>query len=360
MKILYGVMGYGRGHATRTAAVLPALAADHEIKVVGGVDAYEYLNPLFEDVEQIPTIGYAYGSEGRISVANTLLRNARPMTDLLLAKGAGSRRLDEIIRSWQPDVIISDSEGWTHRAAKRWGIPRISFDHVGIMAYCRPPLPAADWWLGHRDALGYRLLMGWPDRVLVSSFYPALPHDPRVEVIGPLLRDAVYKAKASQGDYLMAYFNKGQHQYSDRLEVELRKLSMPVRVYGTGREGSVGQLEYRPPSIDGFIADLAGAQAVLATAGHQLISEALYFAKPLYLLPEDCFEQRLNAYMVQRMGVGVRGDLVSLNADRLEDFLANVAGYAQRAGACRNDGREQALATLQRFLTELSPAAIAV
>jgi uncharacterized protein (TIGR00661 family) len=172
-------------------------------------------------------------------------------------------------------------------------------------------------------------------------------------VIGPLLRDAVYAAKPKQGDYLMAYFNKGVHQYSDRVEAELRKLAMPVRVYGTGRAGGVDQLEYRPPSIEGFIEDLAGARAVLATAGHQLISEALHFGKPLYLLPEDCFEQRLNAYMVQRMGVGVRGDLASLSADRLEDFFANVDGYGRRAQANKSDGRVQAQAALRRFLVEL-------
>ncbi|MDX1498196.1 MAG: glycosyltransferase family protein [Salinisphaeraceae bacterium] len=359
MRILYGVMGYGRGHATRVAAVLPELLKDHEIHVVGGIDAYEYLSKQFDNGEQIPTIGYAYGEDGRISVRNTMLRNAAPMTDLLLGKGPGSRRMDEIIGDWRPDVIISDSEGWTHRAARRWGIPRISFDHVGVMAYCRPPLPAPDWWLGHRDALGYRMLMGWPDRVLVSSFYPALPRGPEVEVIGPLLRDPVYAAKPKQGDYLMAYFNKGLHQYNDRIEAELSSLPFPVRVYGTGREGSRGSIEYFPPSVEGFINDLAGSRAVLTTSGHQLLSESIHFGKPVYTLPEDCFEQRLNAYMVQRMGIGVKDDFDTLSAGRIEEFLENSDVYAKRAKAVHTDGRTEALSSLKRYLGEFETAGAA-
>ncbi|MBN2447789.1 MAG: hypothetical protein JXO22_13745, partial [Phycisphaerae bacterium] len=44
MRIAYGVMGYGRGHATRTAAVLPTLMRRHDVLVLGGRDAYAALS----------------------------------------------------------------------------------------------------------------------------------------------------------------------------------------------------------------------------------------------------------------------------------------------------------------------------
>jgi len=69
MRIAYGVMGYGRGHAMRTGTVLPALMAEHEITVFAGSDAYEVLAPQFPTV-RIPTIGYAYN--GRTGGSNLI------------------------------------------------------------------------------------------------------------------------------------------------------------------------------------------------------------------------------------------------------------------------------------------------
>src|SRR5882724_8022191 len=63
LRIAWGVMGYGRGHAMRTMSVLPTLMREHEITVFAGGDAYEVLAPLFPTV-RIPTIGYRYNASG--------------------------------------------------------------------------------------------------------------------------------------------------------------------------------------------------------------------------------------------------------------------------------------------------------
>ena len=75
MRIAYGVMGYGRGHAMRTMSVLPALMREHEITVYAGGDAHAVLAPLFPTVH-IPTIGYVYDEQGRHSVPKTVRRGA--------------------------------------------------------------------------------------------------------------------------------------------------------------------------------------------------------------------------------------------------------------------------------------------
>ncbi len=354
MKIIYGVMGYGRGHAMRTAAVLPALMKTHDVLVLAGEDAYEMLHKRFPTVK-IPTIGYVYDQSGRISPPLTIRRNASPMTDLLLG-GAATRRVEQLIRDHQTDLVISDSEAWTHRAARRMGIPRISFDHVGIIAYCKPPLPREDWLLGHRDALGYLSLMGIPERILVSSFYPAIPRWAGTEVIGPLMRDEVLAQTASDGDYLMAYFNKGEHQYLPHVEAALKGLSIPVKVYGTTRRGRDGNLHYRPRANEAFVQDMAGCRAMLSTSGNQAMGEAIHFGKPVFVLPEDCFEQRLNAFMVERMGIGRRSSFADISSDQIEEFLLNENGYRANMDTHRRDGRREAVQTLHRFIAELSGA----
>lgn len=352
MRIAYGVMGYGRGHAMRTAAVLPNLLREHDVRVFAGVDAYQALADRFE-CEQIPVIGYQYGAEGRLSASLTLRRNAGLTADLLAA-GPVTRRVWERIDRFAPDLVISDSEAWTHRYARSRGIPRIGFDHVGIMAFCHCRFAPEDWWRGRRDALGYRAFMGEPDRVLVSSFYPAEPRSPGVRVVGPILRESVLAARPHRGDYLLAYLNKGTHQYTTALDTVLRASGENVVVYGTGRRGRDGRLSFKAPSHEGFVRDLAGAKGVVATAGNQLLGEAIYLGKPVLALPEDVVEQRLNARAVVDLGVGAQADLARPSLTDIGGFLANLDAYAAATRRHRRDGRGEASAALKRFLHELN------
>ncbi len=81
----------------------------------------------------------------------------------------------EIVEAFAPDIVISDAETWTHQVAASLKIPRIGFDHIGILAYCKPALDPLDRVKACLDSFCYRALMGQPDRILVSSFYDAAP-----------------------------------------------------------------------------------------------------------------------------------------------------------------------------------------
>jgi len=351
MRIAYGVMGYGRGHAMRTMAVLPSLQAEHEITVFAGGDAYEVLAPRFPTV-RIPTIGYQYNEAGRHSLRRTVTRNVAPLRDLLFG-GPGAEKVEQEMRARGIELVISDSEAWTHRAAQKLGLPRISFDHVGIIAYCQPHFPPDLWALGMRDAWGYRRLMSVPERILISSFYPATPAYPQVRIVGPMLRDEVLRETPSDGDTLLAYFNKGQHQYLPHVDRTLRELDCKVIVYGTALRGARENLEFRAPSVEGFVRDLANCRAVLSTAGNQLIGEAIHFGKPVLALPEAAFEQRLNACMIERMGVGQRGELMRLTPSDIDRFLGHEAWYRSNMRRHAGNGRAEAIAHLRAFIEDL-------
>src|SRR6202012_2485277 len=127
---------------------------------------------------------------------------------------------------------------WTHHAAARLGIPRVSFDHAGMLAHCRVRVPKG-WELERlRDATTYKLLMGQADRIIVSSFFHAKPQRPNVHCVGPLLRPELKRFTASDGDYLLAYFNRGRHQLSAALEAALQGLGVPIVMYGSGQTGT--------------------------------------------------------------------------------------------------------------------------
>jgi uncharacterized protein (TIGR00661 family) len=351
LHIAWGVMGYGRGHATRVRSVLPGILEHHDVTVFAGGDAYPVLAPLVPIV-RIPTLGYGYGRGGDVSVLGTFARNTACLSDLLL----GGHGLDSTVREFRArgiDMVISDSEAWTHRAAQRLRLPRISFDHVGVIAWCRPHFPAELWLRGRRDGWAYRQLMGQPDRTLITSFYPAEPVAKDTRVIGPVLREELRAAQPGVGDYLLAYFNRGRHQYTAALDLALRRLDVPVVVYGTPYRGHADNLEFRPPGNAEFIRDLAGCRAVIGTAGNQLIGEAIHFRKPILALPENVFEQQLNAHMVMHMGIGQRARLTTLTVGDVEDFLVGAEACRDRMPEHPANGRAEAVALLLQHIHDL-------
>lgn len=352
MRIAYGVFGYGRGHATRAAAVLKELTQRHETLVIAGGDAFDHLSQHYP-VYRIPTLGYAYSASARRSNYRTIRQNSWHVLDILF-RGPVSQQLTATLADFRPDVVISDAEPWTHRAARRLRIPRIGFDHFGILAHCRVPLPWADWFRSFRDVWIYRTLMGRPQRVVVSSFYSAPRRWDGVEVIGPLLREEVHGVQPSLGEHYLCYLNKGQHQLTLEVEQALRCIPAPVLVYGTERRGVSGNLDFRPPSSLPFIEDLARCRAVISTAGNQLVGEALHFGKPLLVMPEDCVEQRLNASAVERLGIGMRTSMWRISPGVIEKFLRRESELRAATSLLAIDGRADALRVIERFLNELS------
>lgn len=354
MKIAYGVMGYGRGHASRTSAVLPALMREHEVTVFAGGDAHALMRRHF-DVVEIPTLGYVYDRSGRQSLMKTISGNAAHAADLMFY-GQGMQQVEREFRRRGIDLVISDSEAWTHRVARRMRLPRISFDHVGIIAWCRPHFPDDLLLTGLRDGYGYRQLMGEPERILIASFYDAEPARPGVQLVGPILRDEVLGATPTRGEELLVYLNRGDAQWRPQFERALRELELPVRIYGTTQRGSLGNLQFCAIDTQGFVRDMAACRAVIATAGSQLIGEAIHLGKPILALPEDAFEQQLNARLVERMGIGLWRSQAQFCTADVEHFLADLGRYAENMKPYARNGRDEALLALRRFIEELHPS----
>src|SRR5215472_7754189 len=99
MRILYGVVGEGMGHATRSRVILDHLVArNHEVQIVVSGRAHDYLKKRFEGVKNIWGFQFVY--------ADNEVKNFR--TVLLNLKGAlaglpkNARQYLEIARSFRP------------------------------------------------------------------------------------------------------------------------------------------------------------------------------------------------------------------------------------------------------------------
>ncbi len=355
MRIVYGVHGYGQGHATRALTVLPDLTRRHQVLILAGGDAYEALRRDYP-VVRVPTLTYAYSKQtGRCSTWQTGKRNL-PMVLDWTVHGPTFRRIADLIKKHEAQCAISDAELWTHRVAARLGLPRIGFDHFGVLTYCRPAMSRFDRLLSLRDVLVYRLLMGKAHRIIVSSFYNAPSAYEGVRVVGPLLRSELLDFEARRGDHLLAYFNNGATLFSDAIEQALRALDCPVIIYGTSRRGRQGRLEFRPRGNRDFIEALASCRAVISTAGNQLVGEAIHYGKPMLVMPEDAVEQRVNAMAIEQLGIGMQVPRELLSEAVLRTFLDHEPDYVHNIRQHARDGKREALDEFERFFREVAEA----
>ena len=162
-----------------------------------------------------------------------------------------------------------------------------------------------------------------PDVSLVITFLFGDTRNDRTFLFPPILRRAVLETQPTRGDHILVYLTSGFESLLEQLETFPRERFL---VYGYDRNERHGPCQYRPFSRDGFLADLATAKAVIATAGFTLISEALYLKKPYCALPMNGqFEQQLNASMLAELGYGKNAQ--ELAPETIGDFLYRLPEY---------------------------------
>ncbi|MGQ0506274.1 MAG: MJ1255/VC2487 family glycosyltransferase [Myxococcaceae bacterium] len=348
MKILYGVVGEGMGHATRSRVLLDELSKHHEVHIVVSGRAQQYLEKRFENVHGIWGLTIAYEGNS-VRSWQTLLQNV---------KGAISgwpqnvRKYLELVEKFEPDVVISDFETFSYLFAKNHFLPVISVDNMQIINRCKHEPEVL---VGFEDS--YELtrsivkskLPGCFHYLITSYFYPTVRKE-RTTVLPSILRQEIIDAKSESGEHLLVYQTATSNTALPEL---LRKSGLPCRIYGIRREIKEdvveGNLTYRPFSEAEFINDLRTARGVIAGGGYTLMSEAVYLHKPMLSIPvEGQFEQVLNARYLEALGYGVYAK--QLGESVLTGFLARIPACAEALKGYEQDGNKKMIAALNEQL----------
>lgn len=349
MRIVYGVHGYGLGHSARATSLLPRLG-HHQVLLLAGGEACAALAPL-QPVTPLPSLERAYASH-RTSAFATAIRSGPTAVDAVLG-GPARRRVEDLVAAFKPHLVISDGEPFTHQAAARLAIPRIGFDHLGILAHCHVSAPPGrELHLAAARRL-YRLLMGEPERAVVASFYRAPVARAGVALVSALPRPDVVRARPRRGEYLLVQLDRARRPLSPRVLHVLREARIPCVVHGAHRDGADGLLRYRRAGAPTFVDDLAGCRAVLSTADDQIVGEALHLGKSVLAVPDDTTEQRLGGAALDASGAGRQVPAGALDLATLLSFLEAAELHAAAAGRAARCGTDAALAALDAFAREL-------
>jgi uncharacterized protein (TIGR00661 family) len=354
MRILYGVVGEGMGHAIRSRVVLEHLIArGHQIEIMASGRARDFLSARFADVNDIHGF-HLITRDNRVRKGQTLWSN--------ILKGLAGLPKNiaayfDLIEQFSPEAVISDFESWTYYYGKIHDLPVFSVDNMQVIHRCEHPpeiLAGARVDFELTKALVKSKLPMCRHYFITTFFHPVVRKE-RTSLYPPILRPEITGARVTQGEHLLVY------QTGNRYEALARVLAdngLECRVYGMRRdlvrETMEGCLRHRPFSETDFIDDLASARAVIASAGFTLMGESVFLKKPMLAMPiEGQFEQVLNARYLEYEGYGMSGE-DGLDAHRLGAFLERVPDYQASLEGFRHDGNHSLLSALDAHLA--SPA----
>ncbi|HSP79962.1 MAG TPA: MJ1255/VC2487 family glycosyltransferase [Myxococcaceae bacterium] len=345
MRILYGVVGEGMGHATRSRVLLEELTREHEVHIVVSGRAKDYLAQRFQNVRGIWGLTLAYEGNA-VSRWQTLLQN---LTGALKGWPHNVRQYLELVEEFRPDVVVSDFESFSYLFGRTHRLPVISVDNMQIINRCshEPALLAGfeDAFEGTR-AIVKSKLPGCFHYLVTTFFYPPVRKE-RTTLLPSILRPEILAARSEPGEHLLVYQTATTNT---SLPDILKQSGLPCRVYGLRRELTEdvqdGNLTYRPFSEQGFIDDLRTARAVVASGGYTLMSEAVYLHKPMLSIPvKGQFEQVLNALYLEKLGYGMYARELTL--DGLREFLSRVPRCEESLKGYEQEGNVKMMAALR-------------
>lgn len=350
MKILYGVVGEGMGHAMRSRVVLEHLVAQgHEVEIMASGRAVEFLQRRFDTVKRIHGLHIIY-EDNRVRRGKTLLSNVAQSAAGIPKNIAA---YFDLIREFRPEVVISDFESWTYLYAKTHGLPIISVDNMQVINRCTHDAEI----IGNHEAdftftrLFIKSKLPFCNHYVITSFFRPPIRKAKTTLCPPILRPEILAAKRSIGDHLLVYQTA---EGNDALVDTLKKTGIPCRIYGLRRGISEDQVDgnlcYRPFSEDRFITDLASSKGVIAGGGFTLMGEAVYLHKPMLAVPVGRqFEQVLNARYLQREGFGREAESLA-DPQTLWDFIEAIPECQRKLEGYAQNGNEELLRTLDELL----------
>ena len=354
-KIFYSVAGEGRGHAIRVRTVVEELRKDHDIVLFAPHVAHDFLIDVYRDsedvqVRKIPGLQFSYRNRC-VSYFHSIRQSIPYLRNLPQLVNS----MERLIREEQPDLIITDFEPSLPRAARRLGLPFLSFDHQHFLTtFDLSSLPLPLWLKAQSIAMSINLFYSGQRETIVSSFFspPLRSGIAPVTSVGVMLRRELRNVRPTHDGHLLVYLRRFA---PPRLMDALRRSGREVLIYGLGERPRDGNLHFLEVNEIGFLDDLMNCHALISNAGNQLIGEALCLRKPVLAIPEEGnFEQSVNGHFLERTGYGICKDANLFKDMDLNQFLDRVEEFREAIEPSSVIGNHEAIAAIRRHLPEPS------
>jgi len=304
MKIAYFVHGRGRGHATRAQSVLPALQkAGNSVTLYAGAMAYSVLSNQATQIE-------------------TVMPGLKGIKTLFKRINSDKKRfLNE-----RPDLVISDGDAPCLYAAKKMNIPSIAIGHGVIIPYFHHTIPfpflrflieSINVWVSSKPAdikIGVHFDNLTPK---TTNTFLAQPKIPEIEI-------------ETSTNIILCYFRDSN---GTQIVKEIIKRGLVVHNFGVSIDGAINY----PFNQDLFRQSFGKCTGIVASAGFNLVSEALYYQKPMLAMYKvNDFEQWMNATYLSKIKGYTASSFEGFNPHNLDHFIEKM-----KVGIKNNSSRSE-------------------
>lgn len=305
MKIIYGVCGEGRGHATRSRPIIEHLKKNHEVTVFAGAKAIPHLETHFA-IKKITSMRMIF-TQDKVNTPLTVAFNILSLPGYIYSI---TKILANIIQN-KPDIIITDFEPWTAWAAIICRIPILS---IQLPGHYPPPqlfrpntsIPSTvpknknkDYWNFFKLWLVTSFTIPRANKIIIPSFFKIPITDNKTQFVEPIIREEIKTKKSKKNEHILVYQSPGTDNKTIKTLKQIQ--SQQFIVYGFPKEGIEGNLTFKKTNENEFFEDLATAKGIITNAGISLLTEAVYLGKPVLSVPiKGQSEQIVNAHYIQQ------------------------------------------------------------
>lgn len=344
-RIIYGVCGEGLGHASRSRILINHLKKNHEIRVIAGGKAYEFLSKEFGFVDKVGWPQAVY-KNNQLAVVHMILRFCYRT---LLYSIPSFFKVRKIMKNFKPDVVITDSEPITFLAAALAKIKRISIDNPTALLF-------HDYTINPREYLSW-LFLAAPiklstlnaDKYIIYDFFEKQIDNDDIYFVKPLIQQGILQQDPETKNHIFVYQTSISHEDFFK---KLKHIDETFIVYGFNKEQRDHNLIYKPFNENDFYQDISTAKAIITNGGFTVISEALYLKKPIFSIPiKNHFEQILNGKFIEKLGAGVYQ--MEFEENDFQLFLKNFDLYKQNLQRYWPGEQKETLAFIENQIEQL-------
>lgn len=343
MKILIGVCGIGKGHCIRQYELSKELIRrGHEVRILTyneGVNFFEKTKIKTYEV-YVPIILF---KGKKVNIYDCIKRNFFKFIPGIIKNKKIYNTLIKV--NFIPDLCISDYEPTVAKMAYKLNIPLINIDQHSKFIYMK-----------EENINGYscteekrRLQLFFPksERKFVVSFYDVskknLPDN--VEILYPIIRNDLKKVVKSEKNkkQIVVYFSKFinipiEQKLEDIIKIFNKFENFKFIIFSTehyNKKIETGlNVVIKKNDRTEFVTELSKAYAVISTAGHTLISEAIYCNAPTFVIPLPTFDQNYCGRFINENDIGYSSNIITY--ENLKTFLENIEKYKKNIKDCKN------------------------
>jgi len=284
--ILYGIQGTGHGHVSRARELLPELSKYGSIDIL--LSGYNHnLDVEGNVVYRKRGLSLIYDQNGSVSISETV----KNLDLVRFVSDVKTLSLDKY------DLIISDFEPVTSWAAQSSTKKCVGISHQASFYSPNVPRPP------HQSMLAEKMIEKFAPAGFGLGFH-FRRYDHFIEP--PLIRRDIKNLNPASGDHVTVYLPSFDHQTLASLFRPVKDIKWEIFSPYCKEPAMRDHIMTHPIDNERFLQSIETAHGVIAGAGFELSSEAMYLGKRLLVVPiVNQYEQLCNATALAEMGVSV-------------------------------------------------------